>query len=246
MTKLTAALLGATILALPSAASAADLMISTPPSVDVYAPEVHDWTGFYLGVNGGFASGTADWTGDYIAGGVVAGSEDGSIDLDGGMAGIQAGANMQMGNFVLGIEGDVDWADISGEGDEIDPLSADPSVPSASLDWLASLRGRAGFAIDNVLLYGTAGVAWGGGELGITNLDGAGDDVTADISASGWTAGVGAELAVTDNMSIKAEYLYTSLSMDEVSFDDVPPADSLAVNSDFDFSTVKVGVNFSF
>jgi outer membrane immunogenic protein len=221
-------------------------MISTPPSVDVYAPAAHDWTGFYLGVNGGFGTGTSDWTGDYISGGVVAGSQDGSFDMSGGMVGVQAGANMQMGNFVLGIEGDVDWANISGEGDAIDPANATPSVPSASLDWLASLRGRAGFAIDNVLLYGTAGVAWGGGELGITNLDGAGDDVTADISASGWTAGIGAEMAVTDNMSIKAEYLYTALSMDEVSFDDVPPADSLAVNSDLNFSTVKVGLNWSF
>jgi outer membrane immunogenic protein len=246
MTKFAVMLAGVSLFAV-SSANAADLMMSPPPSAPVYAPQAYDWSGFYAGVNGGFGSGTADWSGTYYDGsGNELGTETGSFDMSGWMAGAQAGANMQMGNFVLGVEGDVDWTNISGEGDAIDPSNADPSVPSASLDWLASIRGRAGIAMDSVLLYGTAGLAWGAGSMGITNLDGAGDNATADITASGWTAGIGAEMAVSDNMSIRGEYTYTSLTMDEATFTGVPPADHLGVNSDFGVSAFKVGVNFGF
>lgn len=235
----------AAIVMMAGAAHAADLIVSEPaPMAPVMS--AHDWSGAYVGLSAGFGTGTVDWTGEYFAGGVGQGEGTGSYDISGWLLGAQAGANMQMDNFVLGIEGDISWTNLSGEGDPIDPLDATPTVPSGSIDWLATLRGRAGIAFDQVLLYGTAGLAYGAGSIELTNLDGAGDDRTADITAPGWVAGIGAEFAIDDNLSIKGEYTYTKLTMDEVQFDDVPPADYLAVNSDIAIHTFKVGLNYSF
>lgn len=247
MSRLALILAGVSLIAASSAANAADLMMPADTS-PAYSPPAHDWTGFYAGINGGYAAGTVDWSGTYYdAGGAALGpSTDGTMDLSGWLAGGTIGANMQMGSFVLGVEGDVDWTNITGEGDAIDPLDPNPSVPSTKLDWLATLRARAGIAVDNLVLYGTAGGAWSGGSMTITNLDGAGDDETADITASGWTAGVGAEYALSDNMSVKAEYLYTRLSMDPVDFTNVPPADHLTAKGTADINTIKLGLNFKF
>lgn len=244
--KLTRVLLAsAAMIVVAGAAHAADLVVMEPEPMAVM-PSAHDWSGAYVGVSGGYGAGTVDWTGEYFLGGVGQGEGTGSYDIAGWLLGVQAGANMQMDAFVLGIEGDISWSNISGEGDPIDPQNADPTVPSGQIDWLATLRGRAGVAIDQVLLYGTAGVAYGVGSIGLTNLDGAGDDRTADITAPGWVVGVGAEVALDENLSIKGEYTYTSLTIDEVQFGDVPPADYLAVNADIGIHAFKIGLNYSF
>lgn len=236
-------LVGVSMLAMAGAAQAADLIVIDEPVV--VAPSAHDWSGFYVGGSVGFGMGTVDWTGEAFLGGVVVDEDTGSFDIDGWTVGLQAGANAQFDMFVLGVEGDIAWANISGEGPPIDP-GPDATVPSGSIDWIGTLRGRAGIAVDQVLVYGTAGLAIAGGEIGLTNLDGLGDDRTADISATGWTAGFGAEVALDENLSIKGEYLYTPLTTEEVQFGDVLPADFLAVNSDIAIHTFKVGLNLSF
>jgi outer membrane immunogenic protein len=230
---------------IPGAAHAADLIVMEPEPMAVM-PSAHDWSGAYVGVSGGYGMGTVDWDGEYFLNDVGVGGEDGSYDIAGWLFGVQAGANMQMDSFVLGIEGDISWTNLSGEGDPIDPQDATPTVPSGSIEWLGTLRGRAGVAIDQVLLYGTAGLAYGTGSIELTNLDGDGDDRTADITAPGYVVGFGAEVALDDNLSIKGEYTYTSLTMDEVEFGAVPPADYLAVNSEIAIHAFKVGLNYSF
>jgi len=244
--KLTRVLLSsAAVIMMAGAAHAADLVVYEPEPMAVM-PSAHDWSGAYVGVSAGFGMGTVDWTGDAYLDDVMVDSNEGSYDISGWLLGAQAGANMQMDNFVLGIEGDISWTNLAGEGDAIDPNDATPTVPSGSIDWLATLRGRAGVAFDNVLVYGTAGLAYGAGSIELTNLDGADDDRTADITAPGWVAGMGVEVALDDNLSIKGEYTYTSLTMDEVQFGDVLPADYLAVNSDIGIHAFKVGLNYSF
>lgn len=231
------------VLATMGAAQAADLIVNEASAVAVSS--AHDWSGLYAGVAGGYSVGTVDWTGQFFAGEIGGGEFGGDVDLSGWALGLQAGANAQFDMFVLGIEGDISWANISGEGA---PLGGgiDATVPSSTLNWIGTLRGRAGVAVDQVLLYGTAGFAIAGGEMGLTNLDALNDNRTADISAKGWTAGVGAEIALDDNLSIKGEYLYTSLTMDEVQFDDVLPAEYLAVNSTTGIHSFKVGLNYAF
>ena len=206
----------------------------------------HDWSGFYAGVNMGTNSGTNDWNGQYFALGAPVGpAETGSFDLDGTTAGLQAGYNMQSGNMVYGVEGDINWGDVSGIGAAIGS-GPNASVPSAKFDQLGSIRARLGYTSGNVLFYATAGWASASGSMGLTNLDSAGDDRTADITASGWTGGLGAEIALNDHLSVKGEYLDSRLTMNEVQFGNVPPADYLAINGDIDIKTFKIGLNYAF
>ena len=236
--KISAILLaGVSALTMAGAAQAADLIISEP-ALPV-AAAAHDWSGAYVGLSGGYATGTVDWTGEYV--GTGASTAEGSFDASGWLLGAQAGANVQMDSLVLGIEGDVSWTNITGDG----PVSGTSDV-STTVDWLASLRGRAGVAFDSVLLYATAGVAFAGGSIELSNLDAPGDNRSRDFNAMGWTAGIGAEVALDENISLKGEYLYSSLTMGEEQFNDVAPSDYLATNADFGVHTVKLGLNFAF
>jgi outer membrane immunogenic protein len=112
-----------------------------------------------------------NWSGFYIGAHGGWGFGDGDFD-DGAVIGGQIGMNWQWNSFVLGVEGDGSWADL---GDA---------------DSLESIRGRAGFAFDRFLVYGTGGAAF------------------QDFDDLGWVAGVGAEYAVTDALSVGVEYLH--------------------------------------
>jgi outer membrane immunogenic protein len=173
---------GVAALALGGPAMAADLgndePLPTPPMVE--AAPANDWTGFYLGVLGGYGWGTADT------------SVAGDIDADGFDVGGYAGAAYQWGNFVVGAEGDVlyPFRDGDNAGLEIDQ----------GLN--GSLRGRAGIALDRFLLYGTGGAALT--DIELSSPAGSDDDVLW-----GWTAGAGVEGQVLDNVTARIEYRYT-------------------------------------
>jgi outer membrane immunogenic protein len=141
-----------------------------------------------------------------VHGGYGWASSLGGLDLSGDLAGGQLGFNYQVGNFVVGLEGDGDWADIFHAVN-----AAAPGVPlSATLtnDALASLRGRFGFALDRVLVFATAGGGWGHGTLSGTVLG-----ATASSSAwqTGWSAGGGVEWAFFPNWTARLEYLHYGL-----------------------------------
>lgn len=150
------------------------------PQQYTQASPANDWTGFYLGVLGGFGWGTADT------------STNGDISADGFDIGGYAGANWQWGNFVIGAEGDLlyPFRDGSSGG-----LSVEQGLNG-------SLRGRAGVALDRFLAYGTAGLA--ATDLELSNAAGSDDNVLW-----GWTAGAGIEGMVTDNITARIEYRYT-------------------------------------
>jgi outer membrane immunogenic protein len=234
-------LVGASLIAMASTSYAADLIIDEP-AAPVYEAAGYDWTGLYVGVFAGGASGTVDWTSQYSDEGLGE-SPEGSLDVDGWFGGVAVGANFQTGMFVLGVEGDIAWADISGEGDIVDSTS----IASLNVDYLGTLRARAGVAFDSVLLYATGGFAYGTGSVGITELDGV-IDANEDATFTGYAVGLGAEVAVTENISIKGEYLYTALTTDDVEFsmDDYDIAGDLVVNGDVNAHTFKLGLNYSF
>ncbi|TAK50370.1 MAG: porin family protein [Xanthobacteraceae bacterium] len=180
-------------------ASAADVKPARPAPVypaaraPVYVAPIHDWTGFYVGVFGGGGWGRHDYTNP-------ASTQYGS---SGGLFGGTAGYNWQAGRIVLGVEGDLAWANINGTGTPAAGLTN-----QSELQWLGSARGRVGWAMNNLLLYGTGGWAYGSVRNTNTNA-GLADQFT--VSKSGWTAGGGAEYAVNPNWSAKLEYRYTDL-----------------------------------
>jgi outer membrane immunogenic protein len=194
----------------------------------------YDWTGFYAGVSGGYGMGSSTTVG------VPSGSSQ-TIGLSGGLLGANAGYNAQMDNFVLGVEGDVSWSGISGSA----ICTLDPSFTCrGDIDWIASITGRAGVAFDKALLYASGGVALSGVEARVTPSSPFFTGSHSGIGV-GWTAGVGVEVAVTENVSLKADFSHVNFGTVRA------PAGTLSSNGDvYDLSAsaniVKVGVNFAF
>ena len=118
--------------------------------------------------------------------------------------------NYQIGEYVFGIEGDGDWTNLHGNsGSTCGAISAvviPPVSCQTQSQWLATVRGRVGYAFDRILLYGTAGAAFGNIQTGLNPPS------TFDSSVeAGWTVGAGLEYAFAQNWTAKVEYLFVDL-----------------------------------
>jgi outer membrane immunogenic protein len=198
-------------IALSSAAMAADIP-KPPPAAKpvVVVPRAYDWTGHYIGLEGGYAWGKKVWQGT-DAGGDYVGQP---FDVTGGLGGVQGGFDVQNGTWVFGLNGSFDWASITGST----PLCYDqyqgspPGTPgwtdvcSVKADWLGTISGRIGAAFDRTLLYVKGGAAFIHENLRDDNLP----DVlyTGSATKTGWLIGVGVEQALHDHWTLGLEYNY--------------------------------------
>jgi outer membrane immunogenic protein len=211
------------------AAAAADLpRRSAPvaPAPVVAAIPVFTWTGFYAGVNGGYAFGEGsrrliDTTTGATA--VVSGDDEGFI------GGGQVGFNYQIGTFVVGLETDIQYADLGGE-DQF-TVGGTTFRTRGSDNYFGTLRGRAGLAFDRFMVYGTGGLAYG--DVGSFGTEGV-----------GWTAGGGVEYAFTNNITAKVEGLYVSLDRNNDAY--VIGGNSFTPRGNEEFGLVRAGLNFKF
>jgi len=192
----------------------------------------YNWTGFYAGVIAGYSFGIFN---SEIIGGISAPS---TTNISGALAGVSAGANYQVNQFVTGIEGDIVWSGVTGN----DSCTA-TQICTNNLNWIGTVRGRAGIAIDNSLLFATVGIAIGNG-TSVTSPATVGSTGTDTKTFVGWTVGVGAEYAVNENIRLKAEYSYTDLGTRASSIGTVSPTNAFAGRPTF--QSVKVGINFAF
>jgi outer membrane immunogenic protein len=195
-----------------ASAVAADLPARTYTKAPAMVAPIYNWAGFYIGAMGGYAK------------------EDASFaPVSGGLAGGTIGYNWQTGPVVFGLEADAAWAD----------LSATAGIPglvtaTAKVNDLGTVRGRIGYAFDQVLLYGTGGYAWADTKLSATVL---GLSASESHVLNGWTAGAGVEVMFAPKWSVKAEYLYRSFGSQN--YFNVPSG-TLNMNS------FQVGVNYHF
>ena len=214
-----------------SAASAADMPVRTP----IYKAPVaalYDWSGFYAGVNAGGVFSKSDVstqataTGSYFASSslpAIASAGAGTVDPNGFIGGIQAGYNWQNGAGVFGLEADFNYFGTKGSrtGTGVYPCCGGTFTMNQEVktDWLFTMRPRIGFAANNWLLYATGGLAVTNLKYSNTFTDnycstvgGCGANAVEDGSVSkvkaGWTVGLGAEYALMNTWSVKAEYLY--------------------------------------
>src|ERR1700728_1120841 len=222
---------GALALAAGGQAWAADLPPAAAPpprapAAYIPAPPVYNWGGLYIGINGGGAFGNSNWT--------ATGGTTGNFNLDGFLVGGTLGANFQFGAFVVGVEGDGDWSTVQGSTTCFTGFAAGFTCKTSS-EWLATLRGRAGYAIDRVLVYGTAGGAAANIDA---NLSGFG---TTNNTEFGWTAGGGIEFAITPNWTAKVEYLFVDLANGSCSSPCTTAGAPSSVAVKFDESVVRAG-----
>jgi outer membrane immunogenic protein len=195
-------------------------------------------------------------------------------DRDGFAGGVAAGANYQFGSFVVGVEGDVNWFGNRGSTTfesrrDFDLVPLEPGIfvrhelhttrVQAEPEWLATVRGRAGVAFDRLLLFVTAGVSFGDVNLSVTRtyfnrtIEGVPNGSPAEFSGFGsrsdirvgGTVGGGVEYALTDNVSVKAEYLYYNLGRETLQAEGAIETLFLA-RSTVEGSIGRFGVNYRF
>ncbi len=206
-----------------------------PPPVAVYAP--YNWTGFYIGANAG-ALFDPDEVDSLTRGYTFNGATSNSLSPTGFVGGVQAGYNYQISNFVLGVEGDLDFSTAKASFNY--PGFSGTATHSTSWPFFADLRARAGIAFDRFLPYITGGVAFANVN---NNISDPGLGSAGRGSATGWVIGGGLEYAVTDHWSAKAEYLY-------MQFPDVTASINRAGGYAFKFKDnaqiARVGLNYKF
>ena len=210
-------------------------------------PRPFDWSGFYVGGTLGALGGNMDADNLRIDADLLDLDPPLLLDLNAAAIGGTAGANLQMGQFVLGVEGTVSWLN----GRAVDDRSGDPIaiVVSTDIKQLATLRGRAGMAFDNVLFFATAGVAMAQTEGRLADIYARGTYAYSDAQMFwGWTAGAGVEIGVTERVSIKAEALYHDLGKRTYSFaaDPGAPYDEITADGALKGWVGQVGINFHF
>jgi len=228
---------------------AADLAPKAPAYKAPPPVRAVSWTGFYAGVNAGYAWTDSDWQMSTPT--AVVTFRSGTLHPQGFIGGGQAGFNWQSGFWVWGIEADIDGrggsdlVSIPGAGGATGGFRILDSHPK----WLATVRPRVGAAFDNILLYATGGLAVGEVRVNHTLLDPPGGSTSVfstSSTRSGWTVGAGLEYAVARPWSVKLEYLYVDLGTTTLA----TPADAFFVPASTTVSNksqiVRAGLNYRF
>ena len=212
-----------------SPALAADIRQPPPPAYKAAPPPVlavYNWSGCYLGGHAGGLFATKEWT---SAGGVDLGSHDANSYL----AGAQVGCNIQVNNWVFGVQGDYAYTDAEGSNVAVDGFTNRSKIES-----LSSVTGRIGLAYDRFLGYVKGGGAWEQDNYDFTNGV---ISATASELRSGWTVGVGAEYAFTNYVTWFVEYNYYDFGNRANTFSDGTVIDIKETKN-----VVKGGFNFKF
>jgi outer membrane immunogenic protein len=172
-----------------------------PPAYGPPPFRVYNWTGFYLGLNGGGELVKTNW-------GSLPDVTSGNVSNVAGLLGGTIGYNLQAGDsIVLGAEADLDWSSLKGT---ISATSAASCLTNCqlTLPWLATVRLRGGYSFGGVLPYLTGGVA-----ISQMNASIASTPFGTQYSDNlGWTLGGGVEFVITGDWRAKAEYLYMDLN----------------------------------
>jgi outer membrane immunogenic protein len=269
MSSFKAFLLGGAAVLVGTAAIAADL-----PSRRYAAPYVavptFTWTGFYAGVNAGAAINNS--TTSNVSYGPAFGSlldsttssyRSGRSEV-GFTGGGQAGYNYQFGAIVTGIETDINYADIKSNRSGSSALTARGIGSEAlsgrtSTDYFGTVRGRIGFLpMDRLMVFGTGGLAYG-------NVDTSASAAFATVAPTGratlydgshsstqvgYTVGGGVEYALTDNITVKGEYLYVDLGRNSATATGVAGPvvlnDNFTARNNSEFSVARAGLNWKF
>jgi len=234
--------LGLVAVGIAAPASAADLYKKAPPPPPAPVVPIYDWTGFYIGANGGWGQANACWDLVPVTGAVLV---DGCRDASGGVIGGQIGYRWQWGGgWVFGLEAQGDWADLSASRVSlINPFVSE----RAKVDGFGLFTGQIGYAWNASLLYFKGGAAVTSNRFDVfTTLNGVG---LASVSSTRWggTIGVGWEYGFAPNWSVGIEYDHLFMGNTNNSFSVVNPIFAGALNrisEDVDMITLRFDYRF--
>jgi opacity protein-like surface antigen len=200
---------------------AAEMPVKAPrASAPIVAPS-YNWSGAYIGANFGSA-----WSNGSLA---IPGNNfyGGTTEFIGGL---QAGYNIQAGQLLFGVEGDIDWATFN------HPALPAPTLGAVSQQWISTLAGRAGIVNDRWLVFGKLGGGWAQSTAMIALP---GSAWSGSAVTGGWLVGGGIEYGFKPHWTVKLEYDHLALS--NWNSPTVPP---VALSRDIDM--VKAGINYKF
>jgi outer membrane immunogenic protein len=223
-------------------ASAADLAARPYTKAPPMVASIYNWTGFYIGINGGGASSHNCWDVNNVAGfGAVSPAfREGCHDATGGLVGGQIGYRWQSANWVFGVEGQGDWADL--KGSNTSAFFAPPALTNQTkINAIGLITGQVGYAWNNVLWYVKGGAAVTGDKYkGLV-----GGVVVDQASETRWggAVGTGLEFGFAPNWSVAVEYDHLFMGNRNVSFTSTPGGVFTRtdnIRQDVDMGTVRV------
>jgi outer membrane immunogenic protein len=214
---------------------AADLQVRSPARM-LTPVIVYGWAGCYVGVEGG-----GDW--GQSRHDTAFGSTSDAYAVSGGMAGGTVGCNHQIGQWVLGLEGDLSWTNMRGSAVEAAPFPGTFASETRER-WLGTVRGRLGWALQHWLFYVTGGYAVAAVEARVFNPS-LSLDVSDTKARNGLALGAGIEAAIASNWTVKLEYLFVGLQ--NASYFDVPPPAAYArAGVPISNNIYRLGLNYRF
>jgi outer membrane immunogenic protein len=237
MKKILLGMVGLMALGAAAPASAADLPAKVYTKAPAMVAAVYDWSGFYIGANGGGGWSRKCWDNTTVAPFVFG---EGCHDASGGLAGGQIGYRWQSANWVFGVEGQGDWAGL--RGSNVSLLT--PGITNRTkVDGIGLLTGQIGYAWNNVLWYGKAGGAVVGDKYtGISTASGLVID-RATQTRWGGVVGTGVEVGFAPNWTVGVEYDHLFLDRNTVTLLAVPTgafSRTDRIYQDVDMATVRV------
>lgn len=220
-------------------ASAADLAArpvytKAPPMIS----PAYDWSGFYVGANGGWGSSHNCWDNTTPAGTFFA--AEGCHDSTGGTAGGQVGYRWQANQFVFGLEAQGNWADFSGSN--VSLLTG--ATNRSRIDSFGLFTGQVGWAVNNALLYVKGGAAVTDSHFDIFTPGGAFVAGTGDQTRWGGTVGAGIEYGFAPNWSAALEYDHLFMERQNLGFTTAAGAPFGFDNTRQDVDLVTVRLNY--
>jgi len=217
---------GLGLLVLDGSALAADMPLKAPPIQSVF-----DWTGFYIGAHTGYSRGSSNAVLSDPA------STATSNFFGGVIGGVQAGYNVRLpSGMLLGVEADITFPNYLTSNSVVSSLATARSALTEQWDYVATARGRVGYATGPWLAYATGGLAWAGERF--LNSPAVGSDEKVLNTRLGWAAGGGVEYAFAPHWSARLEYLYSRFEKADIAF-----PSGAHYTSTLDFQALRLGLN---
>jgi outer membrane immunogenic protein len=223
-------------------------------------PATFDWSGLHIGITGGgaFDGHDAGFSFENVdAASIAILPSRADLTSQGGLVGGEVGYDLQTGGWVVGLEGDLSWTNFGDSDTHIVQENTSIGLPPITfatnykMDWISTIRGRIGIPFDHFLIYGTGGLAFADVSMATTVT--VGDPPfgqligSSDKTKAGWTLGGGAEYAVCDNITLKAEALWFDLG--SISLNAAAPAlttSSVDVDQKIEGVIARAGVGYKF
>jgi outer membrane immunogenic protein len=228
-------LITASLVAISAAApaSAADLAARPYTKAPPMMAAIYDWSGFYIGINGGGATSRNSWD-------LVGGGTEGHHDSTGGTVGGQIGYRWQTGPVVFGVEAQGNWADFSGSNTSL--LFNESN--RTKIDAFGLFTGQIGYAWNNVLLYAKGGAAVTDNKYEINALGGGGLLASTSNTRWGGVVGAGLEYGFAPNWSVAFEYDHMFMDRQNVNFVATTFTQTDSIKQDVDLFTARLNYKF--